>query len=101
MTQHILKRAKFSRPSGHWTDEDYDVLADGQAVGRIYKKGGVGTPRDMRWFWTITVIVPAVKNLTNGHAVTLQEAMATTTRLPQPEAAPEALAGPWDGPELF
>jgi hypothetical protein len=29
-----LKRAKFSRPSGQWRDEDYVVLADGKAVGR-------------------------------------------------------------------
>jgi hypothetical protein len=38
----LLKRAKFSRPSGHWSDEDYDVLADGKVVGRIYEQGGVG-----------------------------------------------------------
>jgi hypothetical protein len=30
----ILKRAKFSRPSGQRGDEDYGVLADGKAVGR-------------------------------------------------------------------
>jgi hypothetical protein len=26
MTQLILKRASASRPSGHWYDDDYDVL---------------------------------------------------------------------------
>jgi hypothetical protein len=31
----ILKRAAASRPSGEWNDDDYDVLADGIAVGRI------------------------------------------------------------------
>jgi hypothetical protein len=46
----LLKRAKFSRPSGQWQDEDYDVLAGGKVVGRIYEQGGVGTPPDMRWF---------------------------------------------------
>jgi hypothetical protein len=25
----ILKRASTSRPSGEWSDDDYDVLADG------------------------------------------------------------------------
>jgi hypothetical protein len=30
-----LKRGKFSRSSGQWQDEDYDVLADGKVVGRI------------------------------------------------------------------
>jgi hypothetical protein len=32
----ILKRASTSRPSGQWQDEDYDVLADGKVVGRIF-----------------------------------------------------------------
>jgi hypothetical protein len=38
MTNLTLKRGKFSRPSGQWQDEDYDVLADGKVVGRIYEK---------------------------------------------------------------
>jgi hypothetical protein len=33
----ILKRASTSRPSGEWSDDDYDVLADGAVVGRITK----------------------------------------------------------------
>jgi hypothetical protein len=33
-TPLILKRASASRPTGQWQDEDYDVLADGQVVGR-------------------------------------------------------------------
>jgi hypothetical protein len=36
MTALILKRASASRSSGERKDEDYDVLADGKAVGRIY-----------------------------------------------------------------
>jgi hypothetical protein len=35
MSQIVLKRGKFSRSSGQWQDEDYDVLADGQVIGRI------------------------------------------------------------------
>jgi len=31
----ILKRAALSRPSGEWNDDEYDVLADGEAAGRI------------------------------------------------------------------
>jgi hypothetical protein len=34
MTMLILKRASASRPSGEWSDDDYDVLADGAVVGR-------------------------------------------------------------------
>jgi hypothetical protein len=37
MTGLILKRASASRPSGHWSDDDYDVLADSAVVGRIFK----------------------------------------------------------------
>jgi hypothetical protein len=39
--QLILKRASASRPSGAWNYDDYDVLADGAVVGRIFK----ATPR--------------------------------------------------------
>jgi hypothetical protein len=33
----LLKRAVLNRPSGDWNDDDYDVLADGVVVGRIFK----------------------------------------------------------------
>jgi hypothetical protein len=32
----LLKRAALSRPSGQWNDDDFDVLANGEVVGRIY-----------------------------------------------------------------
>jgi hypothetical protein len=32
----ILKRASASRPSGEWSDDDFDVVADGAVVGRIF-----------------------------------------------------------------
>jgi hypothetical protein len=46
-----LKRASASRPSGEWNDDDFDVLADGAVVGRIFKvhAAPVGTP----WMWTL------------------------------------------------
>jgi len=45
-----LKRASTSRPSGEWDDDDFDVLADGVVVGRIFNSnaGPVGSP----WMWT-------------------------------------------------
>jgi hypothetical protein len=30
----LLERASASRPSGEWSDDDYDVLAEGVVVGR-------------------------------------------------------------------
>jgi hypothetical protein len=46
-----LKRALASRSSGEWSDDDYDVLADGAVVGRIFKANAapVGSP----WTWTL------------------------------------------------
>jgi len=44
----ILRRGSASQPSGEWSDDDFDVLADGIVVGRIFKSAAapVGTP----WF---------------------------------------------------
>jgi hypothetical protein len=44
-----LKRASGSRPSGEWNDDDFDVLANGEVVGRIFKANAapVGAP----WMW--------------------------------------------------
>jgi hypothetical protein len=72
----ILKRASASRSSGQWSDEDYDVLADGKVIGRIYERGSAHEPPELRWFWSITEIAAAVPNVTNGHAATREEAMA-------------------------
>jgi hypothetical protein len=51
LSQLILKRASASRRSGEWNDDDYDVLADGAAVGRIFKANA--TPVDMSWMWAL------------------------------------------------
>jgi hypothetical protein len=47
----ILKCATASRPSGEWNDDDFDVLADGTVVGRIFKANAapVGAP----WMWSL------------------------------------------------
>ena len=47
----LLKPASASRPSGEWNDDDYDILADGVVVGRIFKvhAAPVGQP----WMWTL------------------------------------------------
>jgi hypothetical protein len=37
MDQLIFKRVNASRASGHWSEDDYDVLAEGKVVGRIMK----------------------------------------------------------------
>jgi hypothetical protein len=41
----ILKRASASRPSGQWSDDDFDVLADDAVVGRIMKSPQIDRAR--------------------------------------------------------
>jgi hypothetical protein len=43
----LLKRANTSRPSGHWGEDDYDVLSEGEVVGRIMKV--ISAPRRAAW----------------------------------------------------
>jgi hypothetical protein len=71
MSLLILKRGKFSRSSGHWQDEDYDVFADGKLVGRILESGSRFDPPDLLWTWSITSIWPATY-APKLHAVAMQ-----------------------------
>ena len=47
----IFKRARWSRLSGEWSEDDYDVLAAGEVVGRINKVKAA--PEGSPWFWTL------------------------------------------------
>jgi hypothetical protein len=67
------------RSRGHGRDAfrlSYDVIADGKVIGRMYEDASASTPPDMRWFWSVLTIVPAIPNVTYGHAATREEAMA-------------------------
>jgi hypothetical protein len=68
--QLILKRASASPRSG---DDDYDVLADGVMVGRIFKvRLGGRTP----WMWTLAVVHHEDRTPTHGYEATREAAMA-------------------------
>jgi hypothetical protein len=69
----ILKRASASRPSGEWSNDDYDVLADGFVVGRIFqaKAAPIGSP----WMWTLAFDFRGDRAPTHGYAATREEAM--------------------------
>jgi predicted nucleotidyltransferase len=71
----ILKRASASRPSGQWNDEDYDVLADGAVVGRIFKANAapVGTP----WIWMLAFGHHEDRSPTHDYEATRQAAMVS------------------------
>jgi hypothetical protein len=73
VTSLILKRASASRPSGEWSDDDYDVLADGVVVGRIFNSnaGPVGSP----WMWTLAFGYHENRAPTHGYAETREAAM--------------------------
>jgi hypothetical protein len=74
MDQLILKHASTSRPSGHWYDDDYDVLCEGKIVGRIMKAAAapVGTP----WLWTLAYGHHEDRTPTHGYEPTREAAMA-------------------------
>jgi hypothetical protein len=70
----LLKRASLSRPSGEWSDDDFDVLADGAVVGRIFKANAapVGSP----WMWTLLFEHHKDRSPTHGYCATREAAMA-------------------------
>jgi hypothetical protein len=90
----IRKRASASRPSGEWNDDDFDVLATGGVVGRIFKAAaaprgrrgceklaaGIGTfsagsVRSGRWTWTLAYGHHEDRTPTHGYAATRESAM--------------------------
>jgi hypothetical protein len=70
----ILRRASASRPSGEWNDDDFDVLADGKAVGRIFNANAapVGSP----WMWTLDIGQHERRSPTHGYAAMRGSAIA-------------------------
>jgi len=70
----FLKRASTPRPSGHWSDDDYDVLANGEVVGRIYKANAA--PVRSPWMQTLAFWHHEDQTPTHGYAATREAAMA-------------------------
>jgi hypothetical protein len=74
----VLKRASASRPPGEWNDDDYDVLADGVVVGRIFNAAAspVGTP----WMWTLAFGHHEDRTPSHGYAETREAAMTALAK---------------------
>jgi hypothetical protein len=74
----ILKRASASRPSGEWSNDDFDVLADGATVGRILHAAAapVGAP----WMWTLIFGHHEDRTPTHDYEPTREAAMAAFAR---------------------
>ena len=68
-----LERAALTRPSREWKDDDYDVLADGEIVGRIFN-AGVFPARP--WMWTLDIGQHEHRSPTQGYAATREAAIA-------------------------
>ena len=69
---HLLERAALSRPSGLWNDNDFDVVANGEIVGRIFK-AGVSVARP--WMWALS-LPHEDRTPMHGYAATREAAMA-------------------------
>jgi hypothetical protein len=82
----ILKRAAASRPSGEWNDDDFDVLADGAVVGRIFNSDAspIGTP----WMWTLAFGHHEDRTPTHGYEPTREAAMAAFAKSWRRENSP-------------
>lgn len=74
MTQLILKRASASRPSGQWSDDDYDVISDDAVVGRILRSAAV--PPDRQWMRTLAYGYHEDRTPTHGYEPSREAAMA-------------------------
>jgi hypothetical protein len=70
----LLKPASASRPSGQWNDDDFDVLANGVVVGRIFKANA--SPVGASWMWTLAFGHHGDRTSTHGYAATREAAMA-------------------------
>jgi hypothetical protein len=70
----MLKRASASRPSGEWSDDDYDVLAGCVVVGRIMR--AAASPEGTPWLWTLAFGHHEDRTPTHGYAATREAAMA-------------------------
>jgi len=74
----ILKRASAGRPLEPWSDDDYDVLTEGQVAGRIMKVQNARqtTP----WFWSLAYGHHKDCTPTHGYAETRDAATAALAK---------------------
>ena len=70
----ILRRASASRLSGQWNDDDFDVLAHGVVVGRIFKVHAA--PEGSPWMWSLAFGQHEDRRPTHGYAATREAAMS-------------------------
>src|SRR5260370_12503172 len=67
-----LRRASASRPTGEWSDDAYEVVADGVVVGRIMT--AAASPEGSPWLWTLAFGQHEDRTPTHGYAPTREDA---------------------------
>ena len=72
--KRVRKKSAAANLSGEWSEDDYDVLADGLVVGRILRAAAapVGTP----WLWTLAFGHHEDRTPIYGYEPTREAAMA-------------------------
>jgi hypothetical protein len=73
LSQLIQTRLSFA-PSGEWSEDDFDVIADGFVVGRIFKVNPA--PVWQPWMWTLAFDYREDRTPTHGYEATREAAMA-------------------------
>jgi hypothetical protein len=92
MASLILKRALASRPSREWSDDGYDVLADGVIVGRIFKANA--SPVGASWMWTLAFGHHEDRIRTHGYAATREPRWRRSRRVGGARTSGARLASP-------
>ena len=74
-TEELILRHATPRSSWLWSEDDYDVISEGKAVGRIFRPGA-GAPQTEPWVWSIFFECRKLGRPYNGNAVDCECAMA-------------------------
>jgi hypothetical protein len=77
MTDLVLRRILPSRPAAQ-DEDDYDVIADGTVVGRIFKS--IASPPGTPWAWTLAYGYHEDRSPTHGYEATRETAMQAFAR---------------------
>jgi hypothetical protein len=73
---HHVRLSYRTKPVGSddWSDDHFDVLAEGVVVGRMFKS--LGGPAGMPWLWALAFKHHKDRSPTHGYEATREAAMA-------------------------